>query len=465
ANAEAFVNAFVVAFPMSAIGIQASLIPSMLDKLAKESSDWPSFSKAIEKGLKLTKESNIRSALSFIKAQIPRLSYNAGGFSISDGTTVLDFSGLNDDAKSFYAELALRQVYSDMEQRKRKEVLICVDEAHRLTTGQFGRYHTILVEMSREIRDKGMLWITTQNYTDIPDSIRNQFASQFMFKSTAQNDMAALKAIEPLLAWTVSSLPNHYFVDAQFAKIHDFIPVFYYNPIGEKDKEASVEISYSGQSPAGSKPQISKLEYFKPPEDRPTATQHAAMLAIYNNKGAELSEMAKYLKSKGWITGDPTIYGSRERPGIFESLVKLGFAEKTGNGYKLTEKAKSWIEPDGIIKGANNLGSDLHMQLMKKVIDKLHEENMLVVAPKEKEAPDLIAYPVANAAKKKYMWDDKNRRAYEIQTTARRDSVLTNAEKKQKYNIPITWVTYDEGIVGEIKKITENKDKYLLVGV
>ncbi|MEM3661746.1 MAG: hypothetical protein QXG73_02880, partial [Candidatus Micrarchaeaceae archaeon] len=307
ANAEAFVNAFVVAFPMSAIGIQASLIPSMLDKLAKESSDWPSFSKAIEKGLKFAKESNIRSALSFIKAQIPRLSYNAGGFSISDGTTVLDFSGLNDDAKSFYAELALRQVYSDMEQRKRKEVLICVDEAHRLTTGQFGRYHTILVEMSREIRDKGMLWITTQNYTDIPDSIRNQFASQFMFKSTAQNDMAALKAIEPLLAWTVSSLPNHYFVDAQFAKIHDFIPVFYYNPIGEKDKEASVEISYSGQSPAGSKPQISKLEYFKPPEDRPTATQHAAMLAIYNNKGAELSEMAKYLKSKGWITGDPTI--------------------------------------------------------------------------------------------------------------------------------------------------------------
>ncbi|MEM3265440.1 MAG: hypothetical protein QXH07_05750, partial [Thermoplasmata archaeon] len=106
ANAEAFVNAFVVAFPMSAIGIQASLIPSMLDKLAKESSDWPSFSKAIEKGLKFAKESNIRSALSFIKAQIPRLSYNAGGFLISDGTTVLDFSGLNDDAKSFYAELA-----------------------------------------------------------------------------------------------------------------------------------------------------------------------------------------------------------------------------------------------------------------------------------------------------------------------------------------------------------------------
>ena len=28
-------------------------------------------------------------------------------------------------------------------------------------------------------------YVTTQNYTDVPDSLRNQFASQFMFKSTA----------------------------------------------------------------------------------------------------------------------------------------------------------------------------------------------------------------------------------------------------------------------------------------
>ena len=39
---------------------------------------------------------------------------------------------------------------------------------------------------------------------------------------------------------------------------------------------------------------------------------------------------------------------------------------------------------------------------------------------------------------KKFMWDDKNRRAYEIQTSARKDSVLANADKKQKYNIHIT---------------------------
>ena len=464
-NAEAFISAFVVAFPIGSIGIQASLIPTTLEKLVKKSQSWQDFSKNAERELKTAKEANVRSALSYIKAQAPRLAYSSSGFAIGSETAVLDFSALNDDAKSFYAELALRQVYSDMEQRKRKDVLICIDEAHRLTTGNFGRYHSIIVEMSREIRDKGMLWITTQNYTDIPDSIRNQFASQFMFKSTGQNDMVALKAIEPLLAWTVSSLPNHYFVDAQFQNLHTFIPVFYYNPEREVDKAANIVAEAETPKIAGTMPQPSKLEFLKPPEDRPTATQHAAMLAIYNNKGAPLSVLAKYLKAKGWITGDPTIYGSKGRIGIFESLVKLGLASKLGNGYGLTEKGLKFIDPEAIIAGANNLGSDLHIRLMKKTIEKLHEDNMLVVAPKGSNAPDLVAYPVDKKAKKKYMWDDANRVAYEIQTNAREDAILLNSRKKEKYKTPIMWVTYDKQIMEEIKKITEDKDKYLLITV
>ena len=78
---------------------------------------------------------------------------------------------------------------------------------------------------------------------------------------------------------------------------------------------------------------------------------------------------------------------------------------------------------------------------MKKTIEKLHEENVLVIVPKRSDATDLIAYPIDT--KKKFMWDDKNRMAYKIQTTTRKDSVLANADKKYKYKIPITWVTYD----------------------
>ena len=464
-NAEAFISAFVVAFPIGSIGIQASLIPTTLEKLVKKSQSWQDFSKNAERELKTTKEANVRSALSYIKAQAPRLAYSSSGFAIGSETAVLDFSALNDDAKSFYAELALRQVYSGMEQRKRKDVLICIDEAHRLTTGNFGRYHSIIVEMSREIRDKGMLWVTTQNYTDMPDSIRNQFASQFMFKSTGQNDMIALKAIEPLLGWTVSSLPNHYFVDAQFQNLHTFIPVFYYNPELEVDKAANIVAEAETPKIAGAMPQPSKLEFLKPPEDRPTATQHAAMLAIYNNKGAPLSVLAKYLKAKGWITGDPTIYGSKGRVGIFESLIKLGLASKLGSGYGLTEKGLKFIDPEAIIAGANNLGSDLHIRLMKKTIEKLHEDNMLVVAPKGSDAPDLVAYPVASAIKKKYMWDDKNRRVYEIQTSARKENMLANKKRNDNNNLRTTWITYDDRIMDEIRNLTGNKDDYLVIMV
>ena len=55
------------------------------------------------------------------------------------------------------------------------------------------------------------------------------------------------------------------------------------------------------------------------------------MLAIYNNEGAKLADLVKYVKAKGWINGDPTIYGSKGRKGIFENLISLGLARKEGN--------------------------------------------------------------------------------------------------------------------------------------
>ena len=79
------------------------------------------------------------------------------------------------------------------------------------------------------------------------------------------------------------------------------------------------------------------------------------------------------------------------------------------------------------------------------------------------KAHDLIAYPVDK--RKKYLWDDNNVKAYEIQTTARKDKVLLNKEKESKYGMPITWVTYDKGIMDNIKELTANKDEYMLVNI
>lgn len=122
-----------------------------------------------------------------------------------------------------------------------------------------------------------------------------------------------------------------------------------------------------------------------------------------------------------------------------------------------------WVDPSTILKEELNVGSDLHKQILVKVIEKLHEANMLVIAPREREAHDLIAYPVDRH--KKFLWDDKNVQAYEIQTTARKDKIELNAAKKVKYNWPLTWVTYDKSILDSIKELTSGKDNYMLVSL
>ena len=119
--------------------------------------------------------------------------------------------------------------------------------------------------------------------------------------------------------------------------------------------------------------------------------------------------------------------------------------------------------PATILKDELNAGSDLHKQILAKTIEKLHESNMLVIAPREREAHDPIAYPVDK--RKKYLWDDNSVKAFEIQTTARKDKVLLNKEKESKYGMPITWVTYDKGIMDNIKELTANKDDYMLVSL
>jgi len=454
-NPEAFVNAFLVAFPVTAVGIQASLVPTNLDKLAKKSSSWKEFKANTDKALHSSKDVNSRSAVAFIQANTERLIYNVGEFSIGKDDIVLDFSSLNDDAKNFYDELILRQVYSEMEKQRMKDILICVDEAHRLTGSEFSKYHTIIVEMSREIRDKGMLWTVTQNYTDIPDYIRNQFATQFMFKTISQSDTSALRSVDPFLSWTASSLPNHYFIDAQFPNMHSFIPLYYYNPKGEETAEVeSINVK---------EVETVNFSEAKLIKERPTATHFRALEAIYNNPHSNRAKLAAYLRTKGGITSDATIYGAKGRPGILDGVVSLGMADYKNKTFELTDKGKRWVDLDYMTGKSITEGGELHKQIMKSIIKKLHEEGTFVAVPTEKNAPDLIAYPVSKSSSKKYLWDDSKRRAYEIQTTARKDSIIPNMERDRRLGLPITWVTYDKEILEEIRKLTNNEDEYLLI--
>lgn len=109
-------------------------------------------------------------------------------------------------------------------------------------------------------------------------------------------------------------------------------------------------------------------------------------------------------------------------------------------------------------------GGDVHLRLLKKTIEHLHKSNMLVTLPDEDNAPDIIAYPMAKGSKK-YLWDDKNRRAYEIQTTARKENILVNRERNKKDGLPTTWVFYDKSMAEQAKEYTKNEDEYLVLKV
>ncbi|MDG6991068.1 MAG: ATP-binding protein [Nitrososphaerota archaeon] len=222
---DAFTSAFAITYPLDSVGITASQVPSFVRDLATGCNGWDPFVKAVEKRIHETKDKIQLSALHFIEEHVKGLHYdtktsNTSLLSLLSvlklDTLVIDFSGLNDGAKVFYAELFLRQLWTELRQGQReKKLVVSVDEAHRLTNGTFGRYHSIIHEISKEIRLSGALWVSTQNYSDLEDGIRNQFETQFVFRTTSERDLAALKAIDPMVSYTVSALPDHYFVDAK----------------------------------------------------------------------------------------------------------------------------------------------------------------------------------------------------------------------------------------------------------
>jgi hypothetical protein len=222
---DAFTSAFAITFPLDNVGITASQVPSFVRDLARGCNGWEEFVKAVEKRIHETKDKIQLSALHFIEEHVKGLHYetktsNTSLLSLLSilrlDTLVIDFSGLNDGAKVFYAELFLRQLWTELKQGHReKKLVVSVDEAHRLTNGTFGRYHSVIHEISKEIRLSGALWVSTKNYSDLEDGIRNQFETKFVFRTTSEADLDALKTIDPMVSYTVSSLPDHYFVDAK----------------------------------------------------------------------------------------------------------------------------------------------------------------------------------------------------------------------------------------------------------
>ncbi|MDG6995388.1 MAG: hypothetical protein JRN52_05655, partial [Nitrososphaerota archaeon] len=251
--AEDFTAAYAVTYPLDTVGIQAGLVPPILSSLASECADWQDFREALAQRHKSIKDRNQLAALSAIQPNIDELDYKPEN-NIPVSSTILfktmlkkrnlviNLSRLNERAQEFYAEILLRQFYSILKSNwlpdfPVERVVVCIDEAHRLTERSFQKYHSKISEYAREIRDVGAIWTATQNYSDLKDDIRNQFATQFLFKTTSADDLQALRTINPLLNLTASGpLLKYAFIDVQRFE-HDKIEAYgYYDrkkPISE----------------------------------------------------------------------------------------------------------------------------------------------------------------------------------------------------------------------------------------
>ena len=233
-DVNAFSEAYMTAFFGEKVssGIQLQQTPAFLQEIASQSSDWKGFMKTIGEKRKSASKNQIET-LNAIEQNVKSLIVeDMGNVELANESTVFDFSTLpTKQAQNFYAELMLRQIYREMEDRKRMDVLICIDEAHRLTKS----YHTILDVMSREIRDKGMLWIITQNLIDILPEMRANFGTKFTFK-LGDADLQLL-SYNSLVRFSVSMLQPRQFVDIEFPESNSFAPVLTYMPDGSEYRE------------------------------------------------------------------------------------------------------------------------------------------------------------------------------------------------------------------------------------
>lgn len=222
---ESFVAAWEVAHPFTMRGIQASLVPSLLRSLVESSRSWVEFLEHLRTRMRTERDGNIRSALHYISAKaeiLPGVGHLSFHTRHSSPGVVFDLSGMPRTAATFYAEYLLRRTWEDLQAGRRGSTVICVEEAHHLLRAprREDPSPSVLSVMAREIRSFGRLVLTTQNLTDVPEDERNQYATQFAFRSRHEKDLRAARALNPHVPYALSRLGTGDFVDLQAHTIH-----------------------------------------------------------------------------------------------------------------------------------------------------------------------------------------------------------------------------------------------------
>ena len=362
---EAFVQAFLVAYPINAQGVVAASLPNLLRTMAKKSGSWRAFRQNMDEAMKKEKPSSItHSAYSFIQQKLADLELSSIPFPIDyDKSIVLDFSGLNETAKSFYAELYLRQAWSHIEASKDSGMghIIVIDEAHRLLKSEA----TIFGETARLIRSKGALWCGTQNYSDLPDYISNQFATHLLFGTRSESDLRALKEINPLLPFVATEMPEHHFTDVASRELHTAIPLYIADVRNFKDYPES----YLKPEPG----------YAQKAQEARTLDYRVKVLEMLETEASWPSKLAKDIAKAEGMADEPKLAVSKALKVLqTEGLIARQALELEGKEVML------YYRRDPSMSG-------LHRFMVNEVIKKLEEKGIeYTLAKPGEDKPDIM---------------------------------------------------------------------------
>ena len=408
ADKEAFVQAFLVAYPISSQGVVAASLPNLLRTLAKKSDSWRAFSQNIDEAMKREKPSSItHSAYSFIQQKLADLELSSIPCPIDyDKSIVLDFSGLNETAKSFYAELYLRQAWSHIEASKDSSMghIIVIDEAHRLLKSEA----TIFGEIARLIRSKGALWCGTQNYSDLPDYISNQFATHLLFGTRSESDLRALKEINPLLPFVATEMPEHHFTDVASRELHTAIPLYIADIRNFKDYPES----YIKPEPG----------YAQKAQEVQTLDYRAKVLEMLESEASWPSKLAKDIAKAEGMADEPKLAVSK----ALKVLQTEGLVAR--QALELEDKeVMLYYRRDPSMSG-------LHKFMVNEVIKKLEEKGIeYTLAKPGEDKPDIITKDFDIEVETGLKHDIKELEKKAAHTNNRVYVLVPNQAEKDKY--------------------------------
>ncbi|MDG6979091.1 MAG: ATP-binding protein, partial [Nitrososphaerota archaeon] len=378
-DADAFLMAYELAHPVNVRGIMLSEAAAMVKSLAGKSRSWDEFRRNL-KNAKRDATDIQKEALALIEGQTESLAVGEGTFRIDlTKDTVLDFSSLGESAKTFYAEIALRQIWESLATgpvafaqygRTNVRLLIAMDELHRLMQvyGEFG-VKSVIDTLLRMVRQFGGIYAATQNLTDVPDRLRNLFGTQFVFNTSSENDLEAMRKVEPGYAWVAKELGAYRFIDVTFRTAREgLIPVFEAEPVEVAESKAENDTSgVTSQSGA------IEVDY-----------SNMVRQKISNGEVVWVSGLARSLEQTDGLDRDIAKLKIRN---ILRKLLDAGEVQVQ----RLDDPESGEAVSLYFAKSGEEKVSPLHRFMVKRLLEKLGEngEAVLNVAESGQGAPDV----------------------------------------------------------------------------